>query len=263
MSEVGSAVFPDLVGRVVLVTGGASGIGAGAVAAFAAQGAAVVNADLVHPAGGLARGQDGVWALRLDVTDENAVAQALADIAAELGVVDVLVHAAGTSTMAHAVETTAAEWDVNLDVNAKGSFLLAKHVARGLRAAKRPGRIILVASQAGKNGYRGMVAYVASKHAVLGLTKTMAVELAPDRILVNAICPGIIETPMKWREREEGAVVRGLTASAIEAEDRSQVPLGRTGTPADVASVALFLASDLASYLTGQGINVTGGMTMH
>lgn len=256
-------MFAELAGRVVLITGGASGIGAGAVAAFAAEGAVVVSADLAHPQDTPERGADGVWMLRLDVTDDAAVQRALRDVHDRVGIVEVLVHAAGTSTVAYAVDTTEAEWDRNLDVNAKGSFLVAKHVARALRAASRPGRIILVASQAAKNGYRGMAAYVASKHAVLGLTRTMAVELAGEGILVNAICPGIIETPMKWREREEGAVVRGLTAADIAAEDRSQVPIGRTGTPADVAGVALFLASDLASYLTGQGINVTGGMTMH
>ena len=91
----------------------------------------------------------------------------------------------------------------------------------------------------------------------------MAVELAPAGIRVNAVCPGIIETPMKHRERIEGAALRGLTPDDILAEDRSQVPLGRTGTPADVAGVVLFLASDLSSYMTGQGINVTGGMTTH
>jgi meso-butanediol dehydrogenase/(S,S)-butanediol dehydrogenase/diacetyl reductase len=256
-------VFAELAGRVVLVTGGASGIGAGAVAAFAAEGATVVSADLSYPEGPLAAHPEGGWGVRLDVTDDLDVARVLDEIGARVGVVDVLVHAAGTSTMAYAIETTEREWDLNLDVNAKGSFLVATHVARRLRTHSRAGRIVFIASQAGKNGYRGMAAYVASKHAVVGLTKTMAVELAPHGILVNAICPGIIETPMKWREREEGAVVRGLTAAAIAAEDNSQVPLGRTGTPADVAGVTLFLASDLASYMTGQAINVTGGMTMH
>lgn len=108
-----------------------------------------------------------------------------------------------------------------------------------------------------------MTAYVASKHAVIGLTKNLALEVAADGIQVNAVCPGIIETEMKQRERVDGAKLRGLTVAEIEAEDASQVPLRRTGTPQDVANVVLFLASPLASYLTGQAINVTGGMTMH
>ncbi|WZH36618.1 MAG: SDR family NAD(P)-dependent oxidoreductase [Microbacterium enclense] len=255
-------MFDELRGRVVLVTGGANGIGDGVADAFSREGAVVVRADTAYAAGPLER--DGAGGhVRLDVTNETEVEHVVGEIERELGAVDVLVHAAGTSTMAFGVDTTEAEWDLNLDVNAKGSFLVAKHVARGLRRVGRPGSIILIASQAGKNGYRGMTAYVASKHAVLGVTKSFATELAREQIRVNAICPGIIETRMKHRERREGAELRGLTVADIEAEDRSQVPLGRTGTPQDVAGVALFLASDLSSYMTGQGINVTGGMTMH
>jgi dihydroanticapsin dehydrogenase len=108
-----------------------------------------------------------------------------------------------------------------------------------------------------------MSAYVASKHAVLGLCKTLALEVANQGILVNAVCPGIIETPMKHRERIEGGAIRGMTAQEVLEEDNSQVPLGRTGTPQDVANVVLFLASPLASYMTGQAVNVTGGMTMN
>lgn len=258
-----SDVFEELHGLVVLVTGGASGIGAGIVDAFLAAGSTVVGADLSTPEGGLREGREREWSLHLDVSDENAVDTALEAIEEQVGPVDVVVMAAGTSTLAFATETTEQQWDRNLDVNAKGSFLVAKHVAKRLVSAGRKGRIIFIASQAGKNGYRGMTAYVASKHAVLGVTKSMAVELAPHGILVNAICPGIIETPMKHRERIEGGAIRGMSAEEIAAEDRSQVPLGRTGTPSDVAGVALFLASDLAGYMTGQGLNVTGGMTMH
>lgn len=255
-------MFDELRGRVVLVTGGASGIGAGIVDAFRGEGSTVVSADLSFPEG-LHRGRQGSWTVRLDVRDEDAVAAVVSEIAERVGTIDTVVTAAGTSTLGFATETTSAQWDLNLDVNAKGSFLVAKHVAARLVDEGRTGRIIFISSQAGKNGYRGMTAYVASKHAVLGVTKTMATELAPRGITVNAICPGIIETPMKHRERIEGGAIRGMTADEVAAEDRSQVPLGRTGTAGDVAGVALFLASDLASYMTGQGINVTGGMTMH
>lgn len=255
-------MFAELRNRVVLVTGAASGIGDGVSDAFQSEGAVVVRADTAYPRGSLRRRPTGAE-VHLDVTDEEEVAEVLEQIESAFGLVEVLVHAAGTSTMAFGVDTTEAEWDLNLDVNAKGSFLVAKHVAGRLRRADRTGSLVLIASQAGKNGYRGMTAYVASKHAVLGLTRTLAVELAPRGIRVNAICPGIIETRMKHRERVEGAALRGMTVAEIEAEDRSQVPLGRTGTPRDVAGVALFLASDLSAYMTGQSINVTGGITMH
>lgn len=255
-------MFDELRGRVVFVTGGNSGIGAGIVKAFLAEGATVVSADLSLPAG-LNQTGEREWAVNLDVSSESAVEAALDDITAAVGTIDVAVTAAGTSTIGFSTETTSSAWDRNLDVNAKGSFLVARGVASRLIAQDRPGRIIFISSQAGKNGYRGMTAYVASKHAVMGVTKTMAVELAPRGITVNALCPGIIETPMKHRERIEGGAIRGMTAEEVAAEDRSQVPLGRTGTTQDVAGVALFLASDLASYMTGQGLNVTGGMTMH
>jgi len=255
-------MFDELRSRVVFVTGGGSGIGAGIVDAFLGEGATVVSADLSAPEG-LKQTGERAWAVRLDVSDESAVESVLDAVATAVGTIDVVVTAAGTSTIGFAVETTSAEWDRNIDVNAKGSFLVARGVARRLVEARTSGRIIFISSQAGKNGYRGMTAYVASKHAVLGVTKTMAVELAPRGITVNAICPGIIETPMKHRERIEGGAIRGMTAEEVAAEDRSQVPLGRTGTVHDVAGVALFLASDLAGYMTGQGLNVTGGMTMH
>ncbi|HCS61900.1 MAG TPA: oxidoreductase [Microbacterium sp.] len=255
-------MFDELRDRVVFITGGASGIGEGLVEAFLAEGATVISADLSLE-DGLRQASERKWTVRLDVSDETAVENVLDAVTAAVGTIDVVVTAAGTSTIGFATATTGAEWDLNLGVNAKGSFLVARGVARRLVDSARSGRIIFVSSQAGKNGYRGMTAYVASKHAVLGVTKTMAVELAPHGITVNAICPGIIETPMKHRERIEGGAIRGMTAEEVAAEDRSQVPLGRTGTTDDVAGVALFLASDLASYMTGQGLNVTGGMTMH
>ena len=147
-------------------------------------------------------------------------------------------------------------------MNVKGLSYLSEAAIRVMKV-RQAGRIINIASQAGKNGYRLMGQYVASKHAVLGLTKVMAIELARDNILVNAVCPGIVETEMKWRERREGAELRGLTPEAIYAEDCSQVLLGRTAQPLDVANVVAFLVSPLSSYMTGQAINVTGGMTMH
>lgn len=256
-------MFAELHDRIVLITGAASGIGEGIVAAFLAEGARVIGADLAYRDAVPTEAGPRHWTARLDVTDRVAADELVAQIGAAIGTVDVVVTAAGTSTMGFAIETTEPDWDRNLDVNAKGSFFVAIAVARRLVAEGRTGRVIFISSQAGKNGYRGMAAYVASKHAVLGVTKTMAVELAPRGITVNAICPGIIETPMKHRERIEGGALRGMTAEEVAAEDRSQVPLGRTGTPQDVAGVALFLASDLAGYMTGQGLNVTGGMTMH
>ena len=155
------------------------------------------------------------------------------------------------------------DFDRVFAVNTRGAYLVLRTFTAEMKQVNKAGRVVVIASPAGKNPYRGMTAYVASKHAVIGLTKNLALEVAADGIQVNAVCPGIIETEMKQRERVDGAKLRGLTVAEIEAEDASQVPLRRTGTPQDVANVVLFLASPLASYLTGQAINVTGGMTMH
>ncbi len=256
--------FAVLSGEVVLVTGGRQGIGEAVRDAFLAHGARVVAADLAWEDPIPVRDEAGYWRVHVDVSDEQSVDGLVSAVEADsgLGTVGVLVNCAGTSTMSRVVDTSVYDWQIDQDVNARGSFVVARAVARGLEAVGRPGRIILIASQAAKNGYRCMGAYVASKHAVLGLTKTLALEEAPFGITVNAVCPGIIETAMKRRERVEGGALRGMSVEEIEAEDNSQVPLGRTGTPQDVAGVALFLASSLGSYLTGQGINVTGGMTM-
>lgn len=246
-------MFDELRDRVVLVTGGASGIGAGIADAFLAEGATVVSADLSLPEG-LSHRRDDEWTVRLNVTDERAVEQVLDAVAERFGLVDVVVTAAGTSTIGHAIETTGAEWDRNLDVNAKGSFIVARGVARRLIDAGRSGRIIFISSQAGKNGYRGMTAYVASKHAVLGVTKTMAVELAPRGITVNAICPGIIETPMMGRF--SGGTPKG------RARVIAQEPVGRMGRPEEIASAALRLCSDLGGVAVGHALVVDGGQTV-
>lgn len=256
-----AARFPELAGRLVLVTGARQGIGAAIAEAFAQQDARVVRADLAYE-GALGAEPDQLTA-HLDVSDETSVAELFEQISSRKGTVDVVVNAAGISTMNFVAESNLADWERTNAVNARGSYLIARAAARQMLSSGTRGRIVLIASQAAKNGYRAMGAYVASKHAVLGLTKTLAIELAPSGITVNAICPGIIETAMKHRERVDGARLRGLTPEDIEREDASQVPLGRTGQPEDVAGVALFLASGLGSYLTGQGINVTGGMTMH
>ncbi len=178
------------------------------------------------------------------------------------GGVDILVNSCGVSAMNPVDAMSEADWQRVLDINVKAIGYLSEAVIPHMRA-KQAGRIINIASQAGKNGYRMMGQYVASKHAVLGLTKVMAIELARDNILVNAVCPGIVETQMKWQERLAGAELRGMTPEAIYAEDCSQVLLGRTAQPSDIAGVVAFLASPLAAYMTGQAINVTGGMTMH
>lgn len=250
----------DLTGKVAIVTGGAQGIGKAIVDAFLDCGAkvAVVDREINSE-----NPNDQIVYFQADVTKSEQVEKAVQEVAKHFGRLDILVNNAGISKMDYAIDIKEEDWDQVMDVNAKGVYLFSKAVARTLKEQGQGGKIINISSQAGKNGYRLMGSYVASKHAVLGLTKTMAIELAQDGINVNAVCPGIVETAMKHKERVIGGELRGLTAELIRKEDYSQVPLGRTAEPQDIANVVVFLASTYSDYMTGQGINVTGGMTMH
>lgn len=252
----------DLTGQKVVVTGGGSGIGAAIVELFLESGARVISADLRYGEDYAETGERFAQ-MRLDLSNTDDVERWFDTVLEREGVPDVLVNCAGISTMDYVIDSRTEDWEKVFAINSTGLYVASKRAARALSEAGKPGSIIQMSSQAGKNGYRAMGGYCASKHAVLGLTKVMAVELAAKNIRVNAVCPGIVETAMKHRERIEGGLIRGMTAEEIYEEDCSQVPLGRTAQPRDVANVVLFLASPLASYMTGQAINVTGGMTMH
>lgn len=248
--------------QTAIVTGGKSGIGQGIVQILLQSGATVISADLAYEAD--YREADGqLIETKLDLSKSKDIDRWSRLVVENAGVPDIVVNCAGTSTMDYVIDSKLEDWEKVFSINATGLYLVSKIFAKAMVDAGKPGRIIQIASQAGKNGYRAMGGYCASKHAVLGLTKVMAIELARHNILVNAVCPGIVETPMKHRERIEGGVIRGMTAEEIYVEDCSQVPLGRTAEVQDVANVVLFLASPLSSYMTGQAINVTGGMTMH
>lgn len=252
----------DLSNQLAVVTGGRSGIGKGVVEQLLQAGANVISADIAieqeyQPV------RTRLIETRLDLSQSADVERWLSVVLVKAGVPDIVVNCAGTSTMDDVIDSKLADWETVFSINTTGLYLTSKYFAKAMVDAQKPGRIIQIASQAGKNGYRAMGAYCASKHAVLGLTKVMAIELAKHGILVNAVCPGIVETPMKHRERIEGGAIRGMKAEEIYEEDCSQIPLGRTAEVEDVAGVVVFLASKLASYMTGQGINVTGGMTMH
>ncbi|MCD5001351.1 SDR family oxidoreductase [Enterococcus saccharolyticus] len=255
--------FAALKQQVVLVIGSKQGIGEAVVQTFLNEGATVVAADIGYSETVLTKVSEQLYQIQVNIAQEEQLVALVEQLTMHHLIPDVFVDVAGISTMDFLVDSQTSDFDKVQAVNTRGAYLSCKHITKLMIVHQKKGRIILIASQAGKNGYRGMSAYVASKHAVLGLTKTLAIEVAAQGILVNAVCPGIIETPMKHRERIEGGLIRGMTAEEVLAEDNSQVPLGRTGTPQDVANVILFLASPLASYMTGQAINVTGGMTMH
>lgn len=257
-------MFPELKQKVVLVIGSSQGIGKAVVDTFLANQAIVIAADIIYTTSQLEITENPqYYQVKLDISREVEIAELNQQLIEKQLIPDILVDVAGISTMDFLVESQTSDFDKTFQVNTRGAYLALKYFTKTMIDHQKQGRVIVIASQAGKNGYRGMAAYVASKHAVLGLVKTLAIETAANQILVNAVCPGIIETEMKQRERVEGGTLRGMSAEAVRQEDISQVPLGRTGTPQDVANVVLFLASPLASYMTGQSINVTGGMTMH
>ncbi|MCS5730399.1 SDR family oxidoreductase [Herbiconiux moechotypicola] len=244
---------PRFVGKRVLVTGGARGIGARTAERFAAEGASVAILDrLSEP--GLAKAESiGAWFGEVDLADVESTQSATGAAIAALGGVDVLVNNAGVLEFASVLETTPEVWDRSLSINTRSMLLTTQVVARAMIEAGHGGAIVNLASMAGKSGGAGQVAYAASKSAVIALTRVTALELGEHGIRANALCPGYVLTEMGAATRTEEKVALWSSYS----------PLGRLGTPDDVAGLALFLASDDGSYLTGQAVNITGGMIMH
>lgn len=255
--------FPELDGRRALVTGAATGIGRAIATALAAQGVRVAIADIDDAAADAAADAIGGGAigLRMDVTDRESVQDGFAEMLDRLGGCEICVANAGVSTMRPALDLTDEEWDFNFSVNARGVFLTNQVTARHF-VAQGTGCIVNTASLAAKVGAPLLAHYSASKFAVLGWTQALARELAPQGIRVNAVCPGFVRTSMQDREVAWEAQLRGITPDEVIADYIRQTPLGRLETPEDVAGVAVFLCSDGARFMTGQGINVTGGVYM-
>jgi meso-butanediol dehydrogenase / (S,S)-butanediol dehydrogenase / diacetyl reductase len=164
--------------------------------------------------------------------------------------------------MAPFLELTEADWDFNMDVNAKGVFLVTREVLRSM-VANQEGCVVSIASAAAKGGGPYLAHYSASKWAVLGLTQSVAREIAYSGVRVNAVCPGTVRTPMQDREVVWEGKLRGMEPEAVRQSYVNYTPLGRLCEPEDVADVILFLCSERAKFMTGQALNVTGGMVMH
>jgi meso-butanediol dehydrogenase / (S,S)-butanediol dehydrogenase / diacetyl reductase len=253
-----------LAGKTVLVTGAASGIGRAIVKRLAKAGAWVAVTDKEGGAADrLAKeiGSDAISAA-LDVTDAAATAQAFDQAIAAFGKVDIVCANAGISTMNPTADLTEAEWDSNMDVNAKGVFLTNQAAIRRWLAAKQSGVIVNTASLAGKLGAPLLAHYSASKFAVVGFTQALAREMGPHNIRVNCVCPGFVRTSMQEREVVWEGKLRGMEPDAVRREYIALTPLGRLEEPEDVADIVLFLASDLSRFLTGEAINASGGVTM-
>ena len=236
--------------RVVVVTGGGRGIGRAVVARFAAAGDRVVAVGRDRTA----LAEAGAHAEVCDVTDEDQV-RALFE---RVGAVDVLVNNAGVATSAPFERTTLADWRAHLDVNATGAFLCTRAALGGMRA-RGHGRIVTVASTAGRIGFRYTAAYVASKHAAVGLTRAVAAEVAGTGVTANAVCPTFVRTDMTRRSVARIASATGRSEEDAESALAASSPLGRLLEPDEVAFAVAFLAAPEAAAINGQTLVLDGG----
>jgi len=274
-----------LSGKVALVTGAGSkrGMGHASALRLAAEGANLVVLDKLAAPVSLFPGDEGWRGLEEEVSEIKALGQeALAVVAditdfqeaekavnqaiAGFGGIDILVHCAGirgpVGIPAH--ELTEKDWRMLIDVNLHGSFFVARAVARHMVSRGRGGKIVLISSMAGLKGAPGSSAYAASKHGVIGLAKSMALELAKNQINVNAICPGAVITNLRDETFSQMGKAQGISPEEARQADykkaNAAIPLGRLGTPEEIADLAFFLVSEQSKYITGEAIVIGGGI---
>jgi 2-hydroxycyclohexanecarboxyl-CoA dehydrogenase len=246
-----------LEGKTALVTGAASGIGAATARRLAGEGARVAIGDVNEDGAKTVAGEvDGLGCV-LDVTDTTSVRTAVAAIEQQLGPIDVLVNNAGTDLFSYFVNTDEGLWDFVLGVNLRGVLAVTHAVLPGMQE-RRAGAIVNVASEAGRVGSQGSSVYSAAKAGVIGFTKAIARESARYRVRCNAVAPGPIETPLLNAAPE----LLGELGTRLKQGMVNQTVLRRSGEPEEVAAAIAFLASEDASYVTGQTLNVSGGLSM-
>lgn len=275
----------DLKGKIALVTGASkpTGIGYAISLALAREGADVIVCDLGHNLPGFDgycrfAAMDEVEALaekirgsgkrslviQLDLTSKESIAEMAEKVKAEFGRLDILCNNAGAAPGPNLIEFQDPKaWQATLDTNLNGTFFVTRALLPLMKNKPEPGgAIINTASRAGKVPKGGQAAYCVAKAAVIMLTKVMALEFAPYKIRVNAVCPGQIETDMReWGYKVE-AFVKSKNVEQVIKDTADSIPLKRIGKPSEVAEAVVFLASDKSSYLTGQAVNVTGGQLM-
>jgi meso-butanediol dehydrogenase/(S,S)-butanediol dehydrogenase/diacetyl reductase len=275
-----------LAGKVAVITGAGrkKGLGEAIATRFSEEGATVVITDIGKPSGDhLPAGNIGtseemeevangvrsstggtIHTMVCDVRSEDDVIRTIADTVKTCGRLDIVVNNAGIGyIMKPLMELSIDEWDVVLDVNLRGPFLFTKHAAAQFVRQGEGGRIINIASQAAKSPAPLLIHYTSSKHGMIGLTRTAAVELGEHGITSNAVCPNHVTTGLGAVQNARRGEVLGTDTEGVLDFRKAKIPLGRVGLPSDTANACVFFASDDASYITGEAINVTGGEEMH
>jgi NAD(P)-dependent dehydrogenase (short-subunit alcohol dehydrogenase family) len=256
----------ELDGQVAIVTGAGRGIGRAIALELATLGARLIVAELDSTTGEQsasavrALGREAV-ALTVDVTRRDDLARMVATALETFGRLDILVNNAGVFRAAPMPAIDDEHWDRVMDINAKAVFFACQVALPHMQAAGR-GSIVNIASMAGKIGTPASLVYGASKAAVISLTRSLALAVAADGVRVNCVCPGFVETEMWSQLEQEMSAIQGITQAEFHARSLARIPLGRWETPEDVARVVGFLASERSGYITGEALNVSGGLVM-
>lgn len=253
-----------LEGKIAIVTGGAVGIGKGIVECLAQEGTSVVIASRnIEEAGKVAHQiGNGAIAAKMNVTNKAEVENAVRTTLDRFGKIDILVNNAGVSGVVKFVDIGEEEWDRVFDVNIRGVYLMTR-AALPHMLMRKYGKIINISSYVGKEGVPNFSHYCATKFAVTGLTQSLAREYAAYDLNINAVCPGVVRTPLWERNLEIMSKEQGNTPDEAFAKFCEPIPLKRPQTPHDIGNVVAFLASDISRNMTGQAINVTGGLQVH
>lgn len=275
-----------LQGKVAIITGAGrkKGLGEGIARRFAEEGATVVITDIGKASGdhlpanhigtseemeevaAALRAETGgaIHTMVCDVRSEDDIKRTIADTVSQFGKLDIVVNNAGIGyIMKPLMEMSMDEWDIVLDVNLRGPFLFTKHAALQFIKQGQGGRIINIASQAAKSPAPLLVHYTSSKHGMIGLTRTAAAELGEHGITVNAVCPNHVTTGLGAAQNDRRGKVLGTDTDGVLDFRKAKIPLGRVGLTSDTANACVFLASEEASYITGEAMNVSGGEEMH